>query len=172
MIEAARRGTLIHALLERLPAVAAEEREEAGARWLERHASDLAEDARSEMLHSAMGVIDNAEWREVFGPDALAEVPFAATVGGHVIAGTVDRLLVSEQRVRIVDFKTARRPPASLDEVPSATLRQMAAYVAALEKLWPERRVDAALLYTSTPALFVLPDDLVEAHKPALAAEQ
>ena len=48
------------------------------------------------------------------------------------------------ERVTVVDFKTARRPPASLAEVPEATLRQMAAYVAALEAIYPGRAVRAA----------------------------
>ena len=47
-----------------------------------------------------------------------------------------------------------------------------AAYVAALEAIYPGRRVEAALLYTHTPQLFVIPDAVIAAHKPALQAPQ
>jgi ATP-dependent helicase/nuclease subunit A len=120
----------------------------------------------------AIAVIDQPGWNDVFGPDSLAEVPLAAVVGGRVVSGTVDRLVISDKGIRIVDFKTARRPPASLEEIPAAYIRQMAAYVAALEAIHPGLPVEAALLYTHTPQLFVIPDDLIAAQKLRLAGVQ
>ncbi|HEX7711238.1 MAG TPA: PD-(D/E)XK nuclease family protein, partial [Sphingomonadaceae bacterium] len=170
--EAARRGTLIHGLLERLPELPPRTRRDAALRWLARQAAALTEDARAEIATSALAVLDTPEWAELFGPAALAEVPLAATVGGQVIAGTADRLLVTAERVLVVDFKTAQRPPAALDEVPQSTLRQMAAYVAALEAVFPGRRIEAAVLYTHAPRLIALPAEVVERHKPTLSAAQ
>ena len=96
---AARRGVLIHALLERLPDTPREMREGGARAWLARRAPDLAQAERDEMMARALAVIDAPEWRDLFGPDALAEVPLAATVGTQVIAGTADRLLVLPERV-------------------------------------------------------------------------
>jgi ATP-dependent helicase/nuclease subunit A len=48
----------------------------------------------------------------------------------------------------------------------------MAAYVAALEAIYPEREVRAGLLYTHAPALFELAPDTLAAHKNALQAPQ
>jgi ATP-dependent helicase/nuclease subunit A len=167
--EAAQRGVLIHKLLERLPDVAPVERASRARAWLERHAAHLDEPARDDMLARSLAVIDDPHWAELFGPAALAEVPLAATVGGQVIAGTADRLLVEPDRVLVADFKTARRPPTSLEEVPASTLRQMAAYAAALAAIYPDRIIEAALLYTQTPQLIAIPAKLLEAHKPAFA---
>lgn len=162
---AARRGVLIHALLERLPAVPPGERESRAAGWLARQAPELSAEDRAEMLARVLAVLDHPEFAALFGPDALAEVPLAATVAGQVIAGTADRLLVTASEVTVLDFKTARRPPASLEEVPEPTLRQMAAYVAALEAIYPGRAVRAAVLYTQTPRLIALPPALMAAYK-------
>jgi ATP-dependent helicase/nuclease subunit A len=172
MRDAARRGSLIHKLLERLPDVPAIERSEAAQRWLERQAFDLAEDIRTEMLSAALAVLEHPEFAALFSPMALAEVPLAATVGGVVVAGTADRLLIEDDRVTVVDFKTTRRPPSSAAAVPTATLRQMAAYVAALEAIYPEREVRAAVLYTHAPALFDLAPDVLAAHKSGLQTAQ
>jgi ATP-dependent helicase/nuclease subunit A len=155
--QAARRGVLIHALLERLPDVPEAQREARGREWLARRAADIDDAARGEMLVSALAVIAHPDWAPLFSPAALAEVPLAATVGGQVIAGTVDRLLVEPHRVLVADFKTARRPPATLDEVPVATLRQMGAYAAALGQIYGGRRIEAAVLYTQTPQLIAIP---------------
>jgi ATP-dependent helicase/nuclease subunit A len=102
----------------------------------------------------------------------LAEVPIAATVGERVIAGTIDRLVITPARIRLVDFKSARRAPAAIGDVPRAILRQLAAYALALEAAYPARAIEAALLYTAVPRLIEIPDDLLEAHKRELAGAQ
>ena len=166
---AARRGVLIHKLLERLPELASGQRESRAREWLTRQAADVPEEEREAMVASALAVLSKPGWADIFSPAALAEVPLAATVGGQVIAGTADRLLVERERVLVVDFKTARRPPAGLAEVPLTTLRQMSAYAAALGAIYPGRRIEAAVLYTQTPLLVPIPAALLEEHKAALA---
>ncbi|MDG6079790.1 double-strand break repair helicase AddA [Erythrobacter litoralis] len=169
---AARRGTLIHALLERLPNVPLSERRTRAETWLAKRGDDLAEDVRAELLDSALTVLDTPEFADIFSPDALAEIPLAATVEGQVVMGTADRLLIREDAITVVDFKTARRPPTGLDGVPDATMRQMAAYVAALEAIYPGRSVSAAVLYTQTPQIIVLPPDALARYKAAFPARQ
>ncbi|MBL4719337.1 MAG: PD-(D/E)XK nuclease family protein, partial [Erythrobacter sp.] len=170
--ETARRGTLIHALLERMPQLAEDMREEQARGWLARQAPDLTEAERAEMLTRVRAVLEDPTFAHVFGPQALAEVPLAATVEGQVVMGTADRLLVTSETVTVVDFKTARRPPAAPEDIPESTLKQMAAYVAALEAIYPGRRVEAAVLYTQTPQLFALPPAILAAYKSAFAAPQ
>ncbi|MDE2621174.1 MAG: PD-(D/E)XK nuclease family protein, partial [Sphingomonadales bacterium] len=167
--DAARRGTLLHKLLERLPAVTPAERVEQAGRWLARHAADLAAPLRADLAEAAARVLADPRWAELFAPEALAEVPIAATVGGQVIAGTIDRLLIEPERVRLVDFKTTRRVPADVTEVAPAILRQMGAYAAALATTFPGRRVEAALLFTEGPRLIELPEAVLAAHKPVFA---
>jgi len=172
MAQAARRGVLIHRLLERLPDVPPDAREQKASAWLDRNAADLPPEDRAEILARALAVIAESAWAKLFSPAALAEVPLAAQVGGQVIAGTADRLLVEEDRILVADFKTARRPPATLGEMPIATVRQMAAYAAALERIYPGRRVEAAVLYTQTPRLIAIPPQMLEAHKPGLSVSE
>ena len=169
---AARRGVLMHKLLERLPDVPPAERSAAALVWLARAGGEFAAPARAEMVTAAVQVLAHPGWTELFAPGSLAEVPIAATVGGQVVAGTIDRLLITDEIIRVVDFKSARRPPGGLDGVPISILRQMAAYVAALEVTYPGRAVQAAVLYTQVPMLLELPAALLAAHKPGLAAAQ
>jgi len=134
--QAARRGKLLHAL-------------------------------RRALVEDACRIIGDPHHSELFGPAALAEAPIAAVVGeGLVVSGTVDRLLISDDRVLFADFKTGRRVPAGADEIPPAHLRQMAAYAEALKIIFPGRRIEAKLLYTSGPELHDLPNDLLERHLP------
>ncbi|MEE4538053.1 MAG: double-strand break repair helicase AddA [Erythrobacter sp.] len=169
---AARRGVLIHRLLERLPDLAPAPREHAARRWLERQADDLEPALRMDILASALGVLKNPEFAAIFAPEALAEVPLAAEVDGSVIAGTIDRLMVDRDTVRFVDFKTSRRPPNTLADIPAATIRQMSAYAAALAVIYPGREIRGAILYTHRSELIAIPPALIAEHKPSLSAAQ
>ena len=157
-------------MFERLPGSSAERAGGAGDRWLEHSAGveDIA--LRRALVEDACRIIADPRHADLFGPDALAEAPIAAVLGdGLVVSGTVDRLLVSDDRVLFADFKTGRRVPAGADEIPPAHLRQMAAYAEALKIIFPGRRIEAKLLYTSGPVLHDLPTDLLERHLPVAA---
>ncbi len=153
---AAERGTLLHALFERLPAVAASDRRPVALHWLERSGVDNPE-RREEIADAALAVIDDPTFADLFAPDALAEAPITATLpDGRVIAGTVDRLCIGEDLVRVIDFKTGRSVPAAPADVPPNHIAQMAAYAAALAVIFPGRRIEAALLYTAGPRMIVV----------------
>jgi ATP-dependent helicase/nuclease subunit A len=172
MRQAAERGRWLHALFERLPAVAPPDRRAAAAAWLRVSGGVPDAGERVTIIDHALDVIETPDFAALFAPDALAEAPVAAVVGEAVIAGTVDRLCVGEHHVQVVDFKTGRAVPGDAGQVPTPHLRQMAAYVAALEVIFPGRQVEAALLYTSAPRLIALPDDLLAPYKPGFAATQ
>lgn len=168
MRRAAERGRRLHALFERLPELPAADRHDAALRWLEQGAGVQDPVERASIAGAALAIIDDPVHAALFGPDALAEAPIAAVVEGDVVAGTVDRLLVGTEVVRVVDFKTGRRVPASLERVPQHHLRQMSAYAEALKVIFPGRRVAAQLLYTAGPSLIDLPPELLARHKPGL----
>jgi ATP-dependent helicase/nuclease subunit A len=90
-------------------------------------------------------------------------------VDGRVIAGSIDRLLVGETVVRVIDFKTGAHVPDGEAAVPIGYLRQMGAYVAALAVIFPGRTIEAALLFTGGPRLIALSDAMIAAHKPDFA---
>jgi ATP-dependent helicase/nuclease subunit A len=153
---AAERGTLIHALLERLPAVASEKRQEAALRWLQQSAGVTDEAFRREIADCVCGILSDSRFAALFGPNSLAEAPIAATSpDGRVIAGTVDRLLVEPDRVLVIDYKTGRVPGCAR-EIPTSHRLQMQAYSEALSVIFPDRRIEAALLYTAAARLFEL----------------
>ncbi|MCL6678467.1 double-strand break repair helicase AddA [Sphingomonas sp. RG327] len=156
MKAAAERGTIIHALLERLPPVAPENRRQAALRWLERAAGMSDEGVREEITGTVCDLISDGRFSPLFGPGSLAEAPIAATLpDGRVIAGTVDRLLVEDRRVVVVDYKTGRAPEREAD-IPAAHRLQMQAYREALSVIFPERDIESALLYTASGQFFMI----------------
>ena len=153
---AAQRGILIHQLLERLPMVEEGKRASAADQWLERSAGVSHAATRAEIVSQVCLILADPQFAALFGPGSLAEAPLAATLAdGRVIAGTVDRILVEEKRVSVIDFKTGK-VPAACSDIPNAHRAQMAAYAEALQVIFPGRSVSAALLYTAGPKLIEL----------------
>jgi ATP-dependent helicase/nuclease subunit A len=167
LLQSAERGRLIHALFERYDGRDIAEFEIFARQWLAREVRQQGIDIEA-IIATSLAVITHPEWQSLFSSAARAEVPLAAQVGDVVITGRIDRLLIEEDRVVLVDFKTGRSIPAAPDNLPVAHLRQMAAYAAALETIFPGRKVEAALLFTHGPVMMPIPEALLAPHKPAM----
>jgi ATP-dependent helicase/nuclease subunit A len=101
------------------------------------------------------------------GPGSLAEAPIVGRLGDRLVSGQVDRLLVTPDRVLVLDYKTNRPPPAGLEQVPPLYLRQMAAYRAVLRLAFPGRPVACGLVWTYGARLMLLPDGYLDTHAPS-----
>jgi ATP-dependent helicase/nuclease subunit A len=166
--DALRRGTLVHRLLQSLPDVAADRRRDAALNFLARNAIDWEAGERDAVAARVLVLIEDTRFAPVFGAGSRAEVSIAGRLerAGRppaLVSGQIDRLVVTPNEVLIVDFKTNHAPPTSAAEAPSAYIRQLALYRAVLQKLYPQRAVRTALLWTEIP-------ELMEISAPALDA--
>jgi len=161
-----RRGDLIHRLLERLPDIAPADRPDAAIRMLARE-RDLDEAQRAEMIAAAFGVLDDPRFAPVFGPGSRAEVALTGSAPGLprgvAISGRIDRLVITPERVLVVDYKSNRPAPDNVEAADPAYVLQLAVYVAVLKRLYPDRAVQAALVWTDGPRLMEVPGGLLEA---------
>ncbi len=161
-----KRGLLVHRLLQGLPELPLAERAVAAQRFLALPTHALPAEERDDICRETMAVLDHPEFAELFGARSQAEVPLVGLVAGHALSGQIDRLVVDEDRVLIVDFKTMRPVPASEDEVAPLYLRQLAIYRAALARIYPGREIRCALLWTQAPLLMPISPDRLAAHAP------
>ncbi|MFO1075217.1 MAG: double-strand break repair helicase AddA [Geminicoccaceae bacterium] len=164
-----RRGILIHRLLQRLPELAADERPAAARQLLAGLEPRLAADERDGLAAAVVGLIGRPELAVLFGPGSRAEQPVAGTVAGQPIIGQIDRMALTREAVLIVDYKSGRPPPARAEAAPPSYLRQLAAYRALLQAIYPGLRVEAGLLWTEGPRLDWLPAALLDRHAPGSA---
>ncbi len=160
-----RRGLLIHTLLQSLPDLPHDKRRVAAQNYLGAQA-DLDETQRQSIVNAVFNVLDHPEFAAIFGPQSRAELPISGRVivGGEplTLAGQIDRMVVTDSEVLVVDFKSNRPPAQKADQVSGVYLRQMAAYRALLRDVWPTRTVRCALLWTDGPNLMTLADSLLD----------
>jgi ATP-dependent helicase/nuclease subunit A len=166
---ALQRGTLVHRLLQSLPEVPMDRRRDAALKYLARNSDGWTEVEREALAEGVLALLADTRFAAVFAPGSRAEVSIVGRLDRPgrppaLVSGQIDRLVVTPGEVLIVDYKTNHAPPRAAAEAPRTYVRQLALYRAVLKKLYPQRPVRAALLWTETP-------ELMEIYAPALDAQ-
>ncbi len=166
---ALQQGTLVHRLLQSLPELPPERRRDAALAHLSRNARGWSAAERESLAGKVIALIADSRFAPVFAEGSRAEVAIVGRLSlpgrpQALVSGQIDRLVVTQNEVLIVDFKTNHAPPTAATDAPPAYLRQLALYRAVLSALYPQHAIRAALLWTETA-------DLMEISAPALDAE-
>jgi len=139
-ISSATRGTEIHELIELIAETPPERRAA-----LAQMQSDQSAEAKFE---AALRVVEHPEFAWMFGPNSLAEIPLlgpVAALNGRTVRGAIDRLVIGEAQIDVIDFKTGRHAPGA--PIPESYLRQLALYRAAVREIYPNRAVKCHLVW-------------------------
>ena len=165
--KALERGRLVHRLMQALPDIPAERRQDAAERYLANAATDFIPAERAEMARQVLGILDDKNFAEIFAPGSRAEVPIVGRIaragrGPISVAGQVDRLAVTGDTVLIADYKTDRIVPDRLDEM-HALRHPARALPRGAGPGFPGKTVRAALLFTEGPKLMEVPAAAMDA---------
>ena len=165
-IPPAERGTLMHRLLECLPAHAPTEQPIIAARYLSEVLPQASAESRAIMQAEVLAVLSHPDMAALFDEStAKAEVTVAGRVDleatSVMVRGQIDRLIVSDERVHIVDFKTHRKIVIEGAERKQIE-RQLALYAKLLTSLYPDKEIVASILWTSQPRLETLNSQSLE----------
>ncbi len=161
---AKRRGAWLHLLLEHLPLWPQADWPEIAASLLTGGEEQADSGEIDTILADAQRLLSAPGLAPIFAADTFAEVELTASLpelGGRVLHGAIDRLLVEKDRVLAVDYKSNAVIPGTAEFVPDGILRQMGAYAAMLAQIYPGRRIETAILWTRTGQLMTLPPDIV-----------
>jgi len=157
------RGRIVHRLLQSLPDIPPARRIEATEHYLGgAAASGFSVEERIAMARQVFAILDAEEFAAIFAAGSRAEVPIVGRIrrdGGDplAVAGQVDRLVITGDAVLIADYKTDGAVPRRLDDVPPPYLVQLALYRAVISRIYPDKTVRAALIFTNGPALLEMP---------------
>jgi ATP-dependent helicase/nuclease subunit A len=154
----ARRGTLIHKLLEFLPSLLPDLRERAAKRFLEKEG--IPPDLTQEMIETALKSLNT--YPDFYTPSSLGEVSFEGKLGETWVSGQIDRLVIMEEQILIIDYKTHREAPSKLEDIPPSLLKQMAIYRDIVTKIYTEHAISCGILWTSLPRFDVLPHEILK----------
>ena len=150
------RGTQIHLLLEHLSG-----HPENG--WGDTLATHLGDTALDGVFDEVKSTLTHPDFAFLFDDAALAEVTITADLPIGRMHGTIDRLIINDNVILAVDFKSNRGVPGAPEDTPEGILRQMAAYRCGLAQIYPKQRIDTAVVWTAKSSLMYLPHSLVNA---------
>jgi ATP-dependent helicase/nuclease subunit A len=165
-----KRGRLIHRMLQTLPDLPEAQRAAAAIRFLAHPGHSLDAASRTALLSEVAALLGDPQFAAIFQPGARVEAPLAGRIGNRLVTGQVDRLLVTEHTILVLDYKTNRPPPLVVSGVDPAYLDQMALYVGLLRQVFPRHRIEAALVWTHAARLMPLPNELLDQRLAAFTA--
>ena len=125
------------------------------------------------MLAPVIAVLAAPEHAAIFGPDSRTEVAISGRItlpdgSTRAVSARIDRLIVRENTVEIVDLKTGKPHDAARN---SSITRQMALYRTVLQAIYPGKTVNCTIFWTENGTADTLPDAVLDAAFAAITAE-
>lgn len=148
------RGILIHRLFEYLPTIPVNLRYNAACKVIEKEGLNIQEWETD--IHETMHIMEKPELKALFGPQSCAEVPISGYIDGNPFQGRIDRLLITDETINIVDYKTDRKPASAHEDIPESYLKQLEKYSKALQSIYPKHKIRKFLLWTEGPSIQVV----------------
>ncbi|MBR5129904.1 MAG: UvrD-helicase domain-containing protein [Alphaproteobacteria bacterium] len=134
-----KRGTFIHKLLQYLPNINPDRRKEVA---LKMKPDDI------DIPDNLFQLFDDERFKLLFGSTSLAEVPIVGILNGQVVSGQIDRLVVLEKEILLVDYKSNYHVPQNENEVSLTYKKQLKTYEALLKNIFPDKVIKSYLLWT------------------------
>ncbi len=159
------KGKLVHRMLQMLTEFPDAEREGAARRYAERAARFWPATERAKLVSAVMSVLAHGELAPVFSARSQSEVSIMGTLAlegrDYAISGRIDRLVVTDDRVIILDYKTNRVSPKTAEDAPLTHRAQLAIYREIMAPLYPGKTVECVLVYTESASVISLSPELM-----------
>ena len=161
------RGTFTHLLLEQLPLLSPAQQIDYAKNAAKPYNVVLSDTEIYTIIQATQAVLKHPDFSALFSSDSRAEVSVSGEINGQIVSGQIDRLVIKDNVVLIVDYKTGDTPPETPESIPVAYLKQMALYAALLRQIYPDHTIRTALLWTKTLTLMSLSENLLMRYSPA-----
>ena len=151
-------GNCVHRLIEILPSIEKSKRVEIATNVLKQMLKDEFDNLSTQIISDVIKILDDEKFTELFAPNGKSEIEVTGLIEGAnkkniEITGRIDRLIINENEILIVDFKTTRQPPQTIAQVQKEYIIQLGIYYLLLEKLYPSHTIKCALLWTHNATL-------------------
>ena len=147
-----RRGVVMHRMLERL---AGSQARNAAEDALRRELGDRLEAGEFDSWwREACRLVDQDPFRDYFDParyyEARNEMPILYRDGTQDVYGVIDRLIIRENEIVLIDYKThARATTENMEQLAEGFREQMQMYAEGVRRLWPEKKLRTLLFFTA-----------------------
>ena len=158
-------GNCMHRLIEILPNIDKSQRVEIATNVLKQMLMNEFDSLSNQIIADVIKILDDEKFSKIFAPNGRSEVDVTGIVKGKhntsfEITGRIDRLIVSENEVQIIDFKTTQQPPDKVEHVQREYVLQLGIYHQLLKSLYPNHQIKCALLWTHNATLMEIDEEI------------
>ncbi|MBX7146937.1 MAG: UvrD-helicase domain-containing protein, partial [Alphaproteobacteria bacterium] len=170
-IEKFERGIVIHKLLENINNVPRGHRNEVCEMFLKNFCDHWPIEKRNEIKNEVLNFIHHEQYNWLFDLKGQNEISVKANIKdkhNNIIRGiaVIDRLIVLEDEILVLEYKSDYIVPLSIKTVKDSYLRQVAFYVQILKKIYSNKKIRSFLLWTRKPKLMELDPTILDHYKP------
>lgn len=147
------RGVLIHKLLEMHSQLQSENSELAFNNIFSQF-SELSEDEILEIKTEVLNNINNQQFSFLFNANSLNEVTIFGYDNDKIISGKIDKIIIEENTISIIDFKTTKiKSETDAERLAEKYIPQLNSYKNLVQKIYPDKKVKAGVLFTNIAKL-------------------
>ena len=155
--DAVSRGIAIHRALDLMSREPPQTAEQA-RQQISQESSLLDNDELGSWIDEARNTIKNIRFQHIFNRTeyrrAMNELPVMYQHNSQPVYGIIDRLVMNDDQILLVDYKTHQvETDSQLESLVNAFSEQMHLYQTGVMKLWPGIRVKSGLLFTHSARL-------------------
>lgn len=109
-------------------------------------------------LEQAQAVFNNTQFETIFSSNESTqyfnELPLLYDNNGQTIYGLIDRLLVMNDEILLIDYKThAQANTENCSTIAESFAEQMKLYAQGIQKIWPQHKIKKGILFTACQKL-------------------
>ena len=146
---ARREGLYMHYLLEELTPLPADNRQDAARRLAEKAETQFGEiqpSRRGELSDHIVRFTQDSRYQDLFTSDALVEFQISGIVGRRSVVGQIDRLVIYDDKLWLVDFKSGT---PKTENPPQSYILQLALYADILGQIYQDKQIQADIIWLS-----------------------
>jgi len=115
----------------------------------------------NDCLSVAKNNFQHRNLQNIFKPQSAMKIfnecPIQYQHNQNLVYGIIDRLIITQNSVTIVDYKTHQHAtPENIKEISQQYIQQMQLYANGLTTLWPDKKIEMYLLFTECTELYAL----------------
>ena len=160
------KGNVTHRLLEILPELDENEKKRVAENHINHCGANWKEAQRQSVFEDVFAILENELFAGIYGENSKAEIAVTGKLdtsrGNLLISGQIDRLVIGEGTVTIIDYKTNMKVPRNETEVSDNYLGQMALYREMVQQIFPDKTVHCSFLWTQTPELMPISNSFLD----------
>lgn len=161
---ALQKGNAVHRLLQVLPSVEVEKRDDLIDAFFA--GQDLDASLQKEIRDNTKKILASPELSDLFKSNSRAEVSLSGQVklgtSTHMITGQIDRLVVNETQVIIADYKTNKLVPSDIKSVSSTYIAQLTLYRELIGNIYPNKEVICLLVWTQNANVMHIENNVLD----------